>query len=126
MASKPSKPLKTIAQLSINYWGSSFLRISFIRRIDLWGRFSLNSERPSFTDSLYSTRTVMFALMALIVPFAGYVGDRFNRKNWHRMPLLLEYRYNPHRLRDRPRWNDSFNSVALVVAEAFTDRASTT
>lgn len=80
-----------------------------------------------FTDSqLYSTRTVMFTLMALIVPFAGYVGDRFNKKKLLIGCLLC--------------WSVAtictgcvtgllgmivFNSIGLVVAEAFYGPAST-
>ncbi len=80
-----------------------------------------------FSDSqLYSTRTVMFTLMALIVPFAGYVGDRFNKKKLLIGCLLC--------------WSVAtictgcvtgligmiiFNSIGLVVAEAFYGPAST-
>lgn len=68
----------------------------------------------------------MFTLMALIVPFAGYVGDRFNKKK-----LLIGCLFC---------WSIAtiltgcvtglvgmilFNSVALVVAEAFYGPAST-
>lgn len=77
-------------------------------------------------NTLYVTRTVMFTLMALIVPVAGYFGDRFNKRK-----LLITCLFC---------WSIAtvctgcvtsilgmivFNSVGLVVAEAFYGPAST-
>ena len=77
-------------------------------------------------EMLGQTRTIMFTLMALIVPVAGFVGDRCN-KRW----LLIACLFC---------WSIAtvctgcvnstlglivFNSVGLVVAEAFYGPAST-
>lgn len=75
---------------------------------------------------LYATRTVMFTLMALIVPFAGYVGDRFNKRTlligclfcWSIATICTGCATNVVEM-------IIFNSVGLVVAEAFYGPAST-
>ena len=72
------------------------------------------------------TRTVMFTLMALIVPFAGFVGDRCNKRRlliaclffWSVATLCTGSVQSALQL-------TLFNSVALVVAEAFYGPAST-
>ncbi|MDD3590943.1 MAG: MFS transporter [Thermoguttaceae bacterium] len=87
------------------------------------------SIKEAFTMSdevLGMTRTIMFTVMAIIVPFAGFVGDRWNKRR-----LLITCLFC---------WSIAtictgcvtsvlglilFNSVGVVVAEAFYGPAST-
>lgn len=87
---------------------------------------SLQSEFHMNDELLGMTRTIMFTLMALIVPFAGFVGDRINKRYlligclfcWSFATLGTGASVNLLML-------TLFNSVALVVAEAFYGPAST-
>ncbi len=77
-------------------------------------------------QALGMTRTVMFTLMALIVPFAGFVGDRCNKRRllisclfcWSFATILTGCVTSVWGL-------ILFNSVGVVVAEAFYGPAST-
>lgn len=130
MASKTTSPLQTIS--SHYRWELLLLLFLayFFHQSDraIYGivATSIQDELDFTNEKLYSTRTVMFTLMALIVPFAGYVGDRFNKKK-----LLIGCLFC---------WSIAtictgcvtglfgmivFNSVGLVVAEAFYGPAST-
>ncbi|MBQ1865020.1 MAG: MFS transporter [Thermoguttaceae bacterium] len=77
-------------------------------------------------EALGKTRTIMFTLMAFIVPFAGFIGDKWNKRR-----LLITCLFC---------WSVAtvctgcvtgvmgliiFNSVGVVVAEAFYGPAST-
>lgn len=87
---------------------------------------SLQNEFHMSDSLLGATRTIMFTLMALIVPFAGFVGDRFNKRRlligclfcWSIATLCTGSAQSVLML-------TLFNSVALVVAEAFYGPAST-
>lgn len=87
---------------------------------------SIKSEFALSDNVLYATRTIMFALMALVVPLAGYVGDRANRRRlligclfcWSAATLLTGVSQSVLQL-------ILFNSVGLVVAEAFYGPAAT-
>lgn len=87
---------------------------------------SLKEDFHMSDQLLGFTRTVMFTLMALIVPLAGFVGDRFNKRRllisclfcWSFATLFTGSAHNVLML-------TLFNSVALVVAEAFYGPAST-
>ena len=87
---------------------------------------SIQDEFQISDNVLYATRTVMFTLMALVVPLAGYVGDRFNKRN-----LLIGCLFC---------WSVAtictgavsgvvgmivFNSIGVSVAEAFYGPAAT-
>lgn len=75
---------------------------------------------------LYMTRTIMFTLMALIVPVAGFFGDKVNKRKllisclfcWSVATICTGFVTNVWGL-------IIFNSVGLVVAEAFYGPAST-
>ncbi len=87
---------------------------------------SLKQEFAMSDALLGMTRTIMFTLMALIVPFAGFVGDRLNKRRlligclfcWSIATLCTGSATSVLML-------TLFNSVALVVAEAFYGPAST-
>lgn len=125
-----SQPLKTVspfyrwellALLFLAYFFHQSDRAIYgIVATSIQDAFDLNN------NTLYVTRTVMFTLMALIVPIAGYFGDRFNKRK-----LLITCLFC---------WSIAtvctgcvtsilgmivFNSVGLVVAEAFYGPAST-
>ncbi len=125
-----SQPLKTVspfyrwellALLFLAYFFHQSDRAIYgIVATSIQDAFDLNN------NTLYVTRTVMFTLMALIVPIAGYLGDRFNKRK-----LLITCLFC---------WSIAtvctgcvtsilgmivFNSVGLVVAEAFYGPAST-
>ena len=87
---------------------------------------SIKDEFQISDNVLYMTRTVMFTLMALIVPLAGYVGDMFNKRK-----LLIGCLFA---------WSIAtictgsvsgvvgmivFNSIGVSVAEAFYGPAAT-
>ena len=79
-----SQPLKTVspfyrwellALLFLAYFFHQSDRAIYgIVATSIQDAFDLNN------NTLYVTRTVMFTLMALIVPIAGYFGDRFNKR----------------------------------------------
>ncbi|MCF0234959.1 MAG: MFS transporter, partial [Thermoguttaceae bacterium] len=84
-------------------------------------------ETFSLSDqTLFMTRTIMFALMALVVPLAGFVGDKLNRRKlligclfcWSVATLCTGLSRSVLQL-------ILFNSVGLVVAEAFYGPAAT-
>lgn len=87
---------------------------------------SIKSEFHLSDQTLYATRTIMFALMALVVPLAGFVGDKANKRKlligclfcWSAATLLTGASWSVLAL-------ILFNSVGLVVAEAFYGPAST-
>ncbi len=87
---------------------------------------SIKSEFHLSDQTLYMTRTIMFALMALVVPLAGFVGDKANKRKlligclfcWSAATLLTGASWSVLSL-------ILFNSVGLVVAEAFYGPAST-
>ncbi|MBP3532047.1 MAG: MFS transporter [Thermoguttaceae bacterium] len=87
---------------------------------------SIKSEFHLSDQTLYMTRTIMFALMALVVPLAGFVGDKANKRKlligclfcWSAATLLTGASWSVLAL-------ILFNSVGLVVAEAFYGPAST-
>ncbi|MBQ8363295.1 MAG: MFS transporter [Thermoguttaceae bacterium] len=87
---------------------------------------SIKSEFHLSDQTLYATRTIMFALMALVVPLAGFVGDKANKRKlligclfcWSAATLLTGASWSLLSL-------ILFNSVGLVVAEAFYGPAST-
>ena len=87
---------------------------------------SIKSQFHLSDQTLYMTRTIMFALMALVVPLAGFVGDKANKRKlligclfcWSAATLLTGCCQSVLQL-------ILFNSVGLVVAEAFYGPAST-
>ena len=87
---------------------------------------SIKSQFALSDQTLYMTRTIMFALMALVVPLAGFVGDKANKRKlligclfcWSAATLLTGCCQSVLQL-------ILFNSVGLVVAEAFYGPAST-
>ena len=87
---------------------------------------SIKSEFHLSDQTLYMTRTIMFALMAVVVPLAGFVGDKANKRKlligclfcWSAATLLTGASWSVLAL-------ILFNSVGLVVAEAFYGPAST-
>lgn len=87
---------------------------------------SIKSQFQLSDQALYMTRTIMFALMALVVPLAGFVGDKANKRKlligclfcWSAATLLTGCSWSVAAL-------ILFNSVGLVVAEAFYGPAST-
>ncbi|MDO5309017.1 MAG: MFS transporter [Planctomycetia bacterium] len=88
-----------------------------------------NSIKSTFqvSDSiLYMTRTVMFALMALVVPLAGFLGDKINKRKllilclfcWSFATIATGMVHSVVGL-------IIFNSIGVSVAEAFYGPAST-
>ncbi|MBR5758649.1 MAG: MFS transporter [Thermoguttaceae bacterium] len=77
-------------------------------------------------QTLGMTRTVMFTLMALIVPFAGFVGDRCSKR---RLLITCLFCWSVATIFTgcvTSVWGlILFNSVGVVVAEAFYGPAST-